>query len=260
MKSKNGKKKILLAISFIVLIVGGSFIVHNVIKVNNVAKSKTSSSTTLKIQQKSIAADEEKIDNGCQGFFEAKDLLKQIKVAYVTATTTSLAETLYSKQYSCPESDECKTSDQIKKNTELLVGKNYHDYTCVYSKDVGMGWVKIEDVKIDSNQADIILKDWVGDWGINWGGGAFEKINISLSGNILSAYGEAVYVSDTQHNFGEFSATTTPDGSVAVFKQGDSSYTCIVTTKRVGKYLLVADNGECGGMNVRFSGLYSRIK
>jgi hypothetical protein len=35
-------------------------------------------------------------------------------------------------------------------------------------------------------------------------------------------------------------------------------YECKVSIRKVGKYLVVADNMQCGGANVSFSGVYQK--
>ncbi len=53
-------------------------------------------------------------------------------------------------------------------------------------------------------------------------------------------------------NIGEFNAVTMIAGDRAMMDDG----TCHVEAYRRGPYLIVADNQNCGGMNVRFKGIY----
>ena len=39
---------------------------------------------------------------------------------------------------------------------------------------------------------------------------------------------------------------------------GNEKYDCRVRLRRVGNYLLVSDNLNCGGANVTFNGVYSK--
>ena len=41
---------------------------------------------------------------------------------------------------------------------------------------------------------------------------------------------------------------------------GDADDICKMTLRLVGEYLIADDNGECGGMNVTFDGVYRRKK
>jgi hypothetical protein len=50
-------------------------------------------------------------------------------------------------------------------------------------------------------------------------------------------------------------AEATPKGGLATFVEED----CRIQMRRIGALLMVVDNGECGGMNVTFSGFYRRV-
>jgi hypothetical protein len=78
----------------------------------------------------------------------------------------------------------------------------------------------------------------------------------------VSGEGHAIYQTRQTINEGDFTADASinPGQSELVFKDGDGETACIVTLHRRGPYLVVADNNNCGGMNVRFDGIYTRAK
>jgi hypothetical protein len=45
-----------------------------------------------------------------------------------------------------------------------------------------------------------------------------------------------------------------------VFKEGDDESSCVVKLHRRGPYLVVSDNGNCGGLNVSFGGIYTKAR
>ena len=55
-------------------------------------------------------------------------------------------------------------------------------------------------------------------------------------------------------NMGQVEALAAPTGNTVVFHDA----TCTLRAHLLGDYLIVADNSECGGMNVRFNGVYRR--
>ena len=55
---------------------------------------------------------------------------------------------------------------------------------------------------------------------------------------------------------GEVHAEAAPAGNVLALRDDP----CALTLRLVGHYLVAADNGECGGANVRFDGVYRRKK
>jgi len=55
-------------------------------------------------------------------------------------------------------------------------------------------------------------------------------------------------------HYGSFSATAEPEGNSAEFREPPGR--CQVNVHRRGPYLIVDDDSRCGGMNVRFQGIY----
>ncbi|MNI57350.1 hypothetical protein D3C73_1124050 [compost metagenome] len=55
-------------------------------------------------------------------------------------------------------------------------------------------------------------------------------------------------------NIGAVSAQAVPRGAQVDFVED----TCTVHAQLLGDVLIAADNSECGGMNVRFNGVYRR--
>ena len=45
-----------------------------------------------------------------------------------------------------------------------------------------------------------------------------------------------------------------------VFKEGNDESSCVVKLRRRGPYLVASDNGNCGGLNVSFNGIYTKAK
>jgi len=119
-----------------------------------------------------------------------------------------------------------------------------------------------------------------GDWTGAWRSGDEQEIDIrKAAGNAIAIEGNATYGGDDPErvargaiNAGQIGGTLTPDGDRAAFSAGDDGEAapydanpgddsvCRVRLWRVGPYLLAADNLMCGGMNVSFTGVYSRGK
>lgn len=92
---------------------------------------------------------------------------------------------------------------------------------------------------------------WVGVW-------QNQSAKISVEGTAvgkLAVEGHALWVGGAlkQPHFGEFEATGAQNGGVISTIEGDS---CQVAVRLIGDFLVAADNNSCGGMNVRFDGLY----
>ena len=116
------------------------------------------------------------------------------------------------------------------------------------------------------------LVDWVG----NWTTGLEQTVAIKRGGRSgeLSLSGEATWgaldperVKRGAVHIGNFDADVAPAGDALSFTvgtdgtlgydAGDAS-DCKVRMRRIGPLLLVEDNGNCGGLNVSFTGTYRR--
>ncbi len=113
---------------------------------------------------------------------------------------------------------------------------------------------------------------WVGQWAQ-----IESSITIKpLSGGRLKVSGEATYGAfDPQRvkigaiHTGEIGAVAKPEANELSFAMGDDvtlpyrsagRFDCAVKMQRVGRWLLVDDNNNCGGLNVTFRGIYERAR
>jgi hypothetical protein len=132
---------------------------------------------------------------------------------------------------------------------ELLVNSELPGFFCAYRPANGDGgWVAKSDVAVEPQQptAQPPLAAWAGQWRDD-----DDRIRITQRGKALTFAGEASWA---DQNSGSFAGMATPKGA-AVRVTDDA---CTVTLRLLGAYLVVDDNAECGGMNVRFTGVYRR--
>jgi hypothetical protein len=118
--------------------------------------------------------------------------------------------------------------------------------------------------------------DWLGDWR----SGPEQQIRIArAAGDRIALDGDATWGASNPDrvkrggvNTGEFSATVALAGGHLAFLVGDAGNPlpydaqraknetlCGLRLWRTGPYLVVADNLQCGGNNVTFTGVYRRI-
>lgn len=98
------------------------------------------------------------------------------------------------------------------------------------------------------------LKDWAGDWhnGDN-------NLRIRARGGQLYVKGNAFWPSANPADWpsthlGEIEASAAPKGATITLRDD----ICHMDVHWLGDALVVSDNAECGGMNVRFNGVYQR--
>lgn len=115
------------------------------------------------------------------------------------------------------------------------------------------------------------LEDWLGTWSRN--AEADIEIKAGKGGKLLivgsATFGalDPVRVKNGAVNSGELDGEAVPKGNRAFFGEGykgevfpDDAAECQARLQLYGRYLLVEDSGGCGGMNVRFFGVYVRLK
>jgi len=79
---------------------------------------------------------------------------------------------------------------------------------------------------------------------------------LSIAGAAVWGGADPARAAEGGVNTGTIAARATPHGRRLAFATGTG---CAGRMWRLGPYLVAADNGRCGGMNVTFTGVYRRI-
>jgi len=173
------------------------------------------------------------------------------RIAEVTTSTTGY--------YGCGSSKNCLSAHLVPGDT-VVVFRNESDWICGYfssSNGSAPGWVITKDTRLVDFDPNPPLEAWVGTWTQRE-----DRIRISLSKaqGKLALEGNGIWhgIKDVQHT-GEFAGEATPNGNRLHFVQGDSD-SCTIDLGLSGNYLIANDNQRCGGMNVRFWGVWRRSK
>ena len=150
----------------------------------------------------------------------------------------------------------------------VLLGKKTGAYACASYQSAEdrkqrwtNGWLPAASLMAAMPLPSPAQADWIGAW-VRAGG----EIDIAAAADGgFKIHGEAIYrAAENMHN-GVIDATAKPadgvlafadDGSVAFAKAGVDS--CLVRMQRVEALLVVEDNGNCGGVDVTFTGFYRR--
>ena len=166
----------------------------------------------------------------------------------------------------CPNDEaRCRQRAYVVGGDVLLTGRGHGSYVCAFFPNrVGgsAGWVpqsRLTPMPVDAAPP---LSAWVGHWA-----NGDDTINLKAKGGAVVAEGEAYWPSANPPlserpggpNVGELSGSAPPKGNRVVFVGADAT-DCTATLALVGGLLVVADNNNCGGMNVSFTGVYRRRK
>jgi hypothetical protein len=160
----------------------------------------------------------------------------------------------------CPSEDirQCPVKEYIAAKTSVVISKKYRDFYCVYDpSNNSSAWVN--DQRIDIAPAKAIqTTDWIG----NWSSGP-NSITIKQEKTGLHVLGGALWFGATLDNgsqvvhTGDLEFAEQPDKDKLVYRAKEK-YECGAELIHLGSYLVVRDNASCGGVNVRFNGIYQR--
>ncbi|HEX5227354.1 MAG TPA: hypothetical protein VFW44_06570 [Bryobacteraceae bacterium] len=142
----------------------------------------------------------------------------------------------------------------LKPGDPVVIGRQEGAWTCGYlvaPKGSAQGWVQTSSLQPIGADPNPPLSAWIGTWIQDK-----NHLTIKTSQTKLAIEGEA-YWFGSQHvqHTGEISGEATAAGNRLHYEDG----VCNVDFALIGKYLLANDNNMCGGVNVRFWGVWKRV-
>ena len=211
----------------------------------------------------------------CTGYGSLNDN-PQVDTAKVTGDGKTFFVKSEMDDKACPaDTSACRRKAFLVAGNGILVSDRAGAFVCatfVNGKGVETsGWLPAAAISVDAKGAAPMPKDWLGTW-------KREEATITIkpdAKDALAIDGDATYGAEDPDrvkrgavNMGSISAKGDPKGDGLAFAMGDDDKTlpvdkgddttCKVWMRRVGPYLLVDDNNNCGGMNVTFRGTYAR--
>jgi len=158
----------------------------------------------------------------------------------------------------CPATGACAQRQKafLVEGDQVLVSKAKAGFRCAYYGTAGgkliAGFLP-ESALVPLQEATQLTPDFLTG---TWYSGS-DTVQIASSGHgKVHASGNATWQGTGTANEGSFEADAVVSAAQVAFK--DDS--CAVQVRRRGNYLLLDDNSACGGMNVRFMGIYVRGK
>jgi hypothetical protein len=138
----------------------------------------------------------------------------------------------------------------------VLIYRESGDWTCGYFWAYGgPAWIRSDELRVVPYNPRPSLKAWEGIWA---GGGDRVSLQAGEEPGTLRLKGSARWqgAGDNAH-FGDAKGTATPDSNRLHFAEGGPD-SCIIDLTLLGRYIVASDNDRCGGMNVRFEGIWKR--
>ncbi len=197
--------------------------------------------------------------NWCREGFFTRDS-NEFSIGVVKGVKTARSYFYGDDRDECPGAANCRQKAFVVGGDKIVVNRAFGNYSCAwFSSSSGrsrVGWIKTSDLSFPNVVVDRSTRSWLGEW--TYGDNGIEFTENKLPGN-LNVTGNAVWVglNDNVH-VGEIDGRYEPNNGVINYSDGDDEYDCKVTMRLLGGYLIVADNLKCGGVNVSFSGVYTR--
>jgi hypothetical protein len=194
----------------------------------------------------------------CRDFPSHQQALQLANLAGQSGTKLSV----YGDDAGCPgQAANCRQWVDVNPGDELIVNQVADGWACVWyqrTKDAVVGWVKSDKLVFQHADSGKDVESWIGMWKYS-----LDVITISSKdGRSLNVEGRAswqgpIIRGESVLHFGAISGDVTPSNNHAHFSDTDG---CTADFSRIGRYLVVADNGHCGGMNVSFRGVYLKTR
>jgi hypothetical protein len=203
----------------------------------------------------------------CRGFNFQNDL-SAVGLYEVTAPGRTRFVKGWSKGgESCPSlSSECRQRSFLIEGNKVVVNEIEGDFACanyVDSKGVNIAnWIPLAALS-----QTVMQPRWEGRWS-TYNDSAVITAQVTASGRLL-LNGGATYDTGATVNTGAFTVDADPNApelSFGYYADRQMSYEeahagpkrCAARIRQLGPYLAVIDNDACGGVNVSFTGLYTR--
>lgn len=168
----------------------------------------------------------------------------------------------YGDDRNCPNDKNCQTKSYVIPGDEVIVSRSFGKWACGwYQPKKGwetVGWIALDKLEFKETNPEPPINDWLGNW--NYNSGSQIEIGKSKTAGLLTITGSAFWkgLGDNIHT-GELEDQSKPAGNELKIGESETGeYDCKVTMRLLGKYLIVTDNLQCGGLNVTFSGVYQK--
>ncbi|MCL6362248.1 hypothetical protein CUU45_17980 [Pectobacterium polaris] len=164
----------------------------------------------------------------------------------------------------CPDNKAvCQSKTSLKAGDSVLVAQEKNGWSCVWhfgKKSEFVGWM--QSIYLEKQPIKTAgINAWLGSWheygnSIKITRGKNDTLHLKGKARWhggVSSYGERIV------HYGNISASAIPNGNRLQWGDSLEEFECTGVMQLINGNLIVKDNGNCGGMNVRFNGIY-RLK
>jgi len=200
-------------------------------------------------------------ENWCREGFFTRDST-EFKIGVVNKSKNSRAYFHRDDADGCPGAASCRTKAYLVNSDKVVLNREYGRFSCAWFAPAKgrptIGWIESADLAWAKTPLTVGLSQWLGEW-------SYAENSISFTNNKLAGFlnvsGNAFWkgVGDNIH-IGELDGRFEAKNGRLEYSDGDSEYDCRASMFVIDKFLIVADNMKCGGVNVSFSGIYLKKK
>jgi hypothetical protein len=182
----------------------------------------------------------------------------------VTTNSGDARAWLYKQTQLCPKDTPCESRQKayLVGGDVVFAGPPNRGFRCAYYGSsrgkIIAGFIPIENLKPLVEDHGLSVDFVIGKWNYE-----NDSIEIKAAGaEHVSGEGQASYQTAETVNEGSLSAQAplAAGQKELVFKEGNDESSCVVKLHRRGPYLVASDNNNCGGLNVSFSGIYTKAR
>lgn len=200
-------------------------------------------------------------ENWCREGFFTRDST-EFKIGIIKKAGNSRAYFHNDDSEGCPGVDSCRAKAYLVNNDRVVVNREFGRFSCAWFSPARgrptIGWIETADLVWTKSPLTAGLSPWLGEW-------KYAENSISFTNNklvgFLNVTGSAFWkgLGDNVH-VGELDGRFEPKNGRLDYSDGHDEYDCRATIRMIDGYLIVADNMNCGGVNVSFSGVYLKRK
>lgn len=198
-------------------------------------------------------------ENWCRDGFFTRDT-EDFRIGRVTGSASDRAYFHKDDRDDCPDGKNCRAKAYLVPGDEVVVGRVFGRMSCVWfvprKGEPTVGWLETGCLRFSEPHRSPKLSAWHGEW-------TYAKNGITFTDNKLAGFlnvvGDATWEGiGANVHVGEIDERVEPSGNLIMIGENDTDeHACKVSMRLIGRYLVVADNLRCGGVNVTFSGIYT---
>ena len=180
---------------------------------------------------------------------------------FIEAVVTAPGRTFfYADINGCPPQGDCRTNSYVIEGDRVIVGRSLGEFVCAYYPSPAggsAGWVRYEALRVFPVDRNPGLASWEGRWTRENN----PEVTITVEDGEAKIMGVAFWPGRPETtewpsiHIGEIDGRLHIEGPLASYADDNL---CELELTLLADFLVISDNRCCGGVNVTFSGVYTR--